>query len=409
MNDLWASKYRPSLSTEIIQPNIKKVKDFISNFGKEKGKKSLLIYGPTGCGKTASVHALANELGQEIVELNASDLRNSGSISSVAGNASLQMSLFKKGKIILIDELDGIAGQEDRGGISELASMIERTRFPVVITANDPFDKKFSQIRSKSLLIEYSPIPHKDICMVLEKVCKAESIMHDEPSLKTLAMRSGGDLRGAINDLEMLSRAIGEISKKDVEELSERDRESPMEKSLLIIFKTTDLRLAITAFDNSGEDLESCLMWVDENLPSEYRHPDEIQNAYRNLSKSDVFLGRIRRSQYWRLLVYANAHITAGVAISKNTRNSQQIKCIRPGRPLKIYISNARMQKLKSIACKVAGKSACSTRKATRNYMPYIKIMFRNRSLAEGISKFLELDEEEKRALIHAFSGRGPS
>ena len=88
----------------------------IKNYVLGKNKKPLLVHGPPGTGKTASVYAIANELGYEVVEANASDFRDKNSINSVVGSALNQVSLFKKGKIILIDELEGFSGNADRGG-----------------------------------------------------------------------------------------------------------------------------------------------------------------------------------------------------------------------------------------------------------------------------------------------------
>ena len=56
-----------------------------------------MIYGPSGTGKTCSVYAIANELGHEVVEVNASDMRNAEQINQKVGNAINQQSLFAVG------------------------------------------------------------------------------------------------------------------------------------------------------------------------------------------------------------------------------------------------------------------------------------------------------------------------
>src|SRR3989338_10761699 len=104
----WTLKYAPKNAKEIIGQDdvIAKLKEFITNFKKSR-KKALIIYGPTGCGKTSVAYAIANEVNCEILETNASDVRNKEQIESVVGSASKQMSLFYRSKIILIDEIDG--------------------------------------------------------------------------------------------------------------------------------------------------------------------------------------------------------------------------------------------------------------------------------------------------------------
>lgn len=395
-SEIWSRKHMPSGSKEIAQAGYKLVRDFVTNFRKGSKKKALIIHGPTGSGKTCSVYVLARELGLEVMELNASDFRDSESISSIAGSASKQLSLFSRGKIILIDEMDGVSGQQDRGGVNAIAKLIDETSFPVILTANDITDRKFSQIIKKSCQAEYQPLSHQEIYSILERICSSESIAHEEDALKMLAIRAGGDLRGAINDLQVLSQSKRKLCKDDVNELSERNREGAMKEALLRIFKSTDISLAITAFEGIDEELQKCSMWVEENLPYEYRHPGELEKSFNFLSRADVFSGRIRRWQHWRFLVYINALISAGVAISKSEKNRHQATYQEPTRPLKIYIGNMKYAKRNSISEKIAGQASCSIRRAKQAYIPHLKAIFtRNREFAHLIAKDLELENDE--------------
>src|SRR3989344_4330822 len=138
----WFRKYYPKSLNEVSGQNeaVDAAKKFISNY--KPGGKALLLFGPPGVGKTCLVYALANELNLELMEVNASDVRTKESLNSIVGSSSLQASLFGRSKLILIDELDGLSGG-DRGGVQELARLIESSKFPIIITANDPYDYKF--------------------------------------------------------------------------------------------------------------------------------------------------------------------------------------------------------------------------------------------------------------------------
>lgn len=67
-----------------------------------------------------------------------------------------------------MDEVDGMAGNEDRGGIQELIQLIKSSRVPVICTCNDRrhpkirsltnycFDLQFSRPNAKQILVSYS-------------------------------------------------------------------------------------------------------------------------------------------------------------------------------------------------------------------------------------------------------------
>ena len=201
----WIVKHTPKCSDDIPQSkSAKSLKSFIKDFKKQK-KNAALLYGPSGSCKSCAVHALANELNLEIVEVNASDARNADQINAKLGNALKQQSLFSKGKVILVDEIDGVSGNKDRGGIPALTKLIANSAFPVVLTANNPFDKKFSTLRTKSLKIEFPSLDYLEIYNVLKNICTEEKIKFEDKALKALARRAGGDLRAAINDLQSLT------------------------------------------------------------------------------------------------------------------------------------------------------------------------------------------------------------
>ena len=65
---------------------------------------------------------MAKELGYEITELNASDTRSKKQLDSVVADAlgTRWVTNTSAKKLLLMDEVDGMAGNEDRGGVGEL-------------------------------------------------------------------------------------------------------------------------------------------------------------------------------------------------------------------------------------------------------------------------------------------------
>jgi replication factor C large subunit len=393
----WTNIYAPKTEADVIgeEAGIKELKEFIENFAKQK-KKASLIYGPPGTGKTSSVYALANDLSLEVMEVNASDFRNKDQINSLVGQASRQRSLFSKGKIILVDEIDGLSGTEDRGGISAIVEAIEKTSFPIILTATNPWDTKFSKVRSKSVMIQYHALNYLSIFEILKKICITEKIKYDEGVLKTLARKAGGDARAAINDLQSLVPELKELTRENVETLGERDQTETMISALMIIFKTTDPKVALHAFENIEENQDEAFLWIDENLPKEYEKPHDLARAYDALSKADVFRRRIRRWQHYRFMVYINALLTGGIAVAKDEKYHKFVKYAPTGRILKLWIAGQKFHKKKEIAKKLGSYTHTSAKKALQSMVPYLQIICKkNAGLAENIGKELRLEEEE--------------
>lgn len=388
-------KYSPVSSKNIIGQgeSISQLNNFILNYNKQK-KKAVLSYGPTGIGKTSSIHALANEHNLEIFELNASDFRNKEQIKQKLGAALHQQSLFSKGKLILVDDIDGLSGTKDRGAIQEIIKLMQKSLFPIVLTAHNPYDKKFSSLRSKVIMVEFNPVNVKDIFSLLSTICKNEKFAIPEDILKSIARRAGGDLRAAINDLEIIS-SLKEVTKESLEDLGMREKEDSIIDALLKIFKSTDPKIAIDAFNYVNEDLGQQLLWIDENLPKEYEKPADLARAYDKLSKADIFQRRIRRWQHWRFLVYINALITAGIAVSKDKKYDKFTQYKPTGRILKMWWAKQKSMKKKAIAEKIAINTHSSAKQVLKS-MPYFQNIFKkDKVTASKMAEELELDKDQ--------------
>ena len=392
----YIKKYSPEKCSEIVgqEKAIRELKSFIVKF-KEQRKKAAFIHGPSGVGKSCSVYCIAKELNLEIVEVNASEFRNKEQIKSIVGGAIYQQSLFSKGKIILVDEVDGLSGRKDRGGLLEIVRLIKTTSFPVILTATNPWENKFSSLRGKSLLIKFEELGYENIYPVLKNICNKEKIKADDSSLKSLARMAGGDLRAAVNDLQQLTSHSNKLTKEELESLSHREKQETIINALTRIFKATDPKLAINIFNHVDEDLDHQMLWLDKNLPEEYTNPADLARAYDKLSKADIFRRRIRRWQHWRFLVYINALITAGVAVSKDKKYDKYVAYKPSGRLLKIYWTNIKNMKRKAIALKIAQKTHTSQKQVLKN-IDYFRVIFnKDKEMASKISEDLELGKEE--------------
>ncbi|MEK6858414.1 MAG: replication factor C large subunit [Nanoarchaeota archaeon] len=354
-----AEKYRPKKYAEMLgqEKAVIELKIFLKEFPK---KKALLLYGPPGTGKTtlALVAALENEA--EIFELNSSDLRNRAKLEEILKPASLQTSLFKKNKILLVDEVDGVTGT-DIGGIPELIRIIEKSSHPVIITGNDVWQTKLAPLRPLCKMVEMKSLTTDAVAYHLKKIADKENIAENPHFLRQVALKSQGDLRAALNDFQAYS-----IDKDSlIINQDKRHREDSIFNILKLLFQERQDFLEL--FDTTDMSLDEILLWIEENIPREYQN-EALHKAYGALSNADVHRGRIYRQQHWRFLIYQNIFQSAGIAYAKDRPKQGFTKYERPKRILKIWLNNQKSAKKKTIAQKYARLVHCSIKRVMRDF-----------------------------------------
>ncbi|MBI5391487.1 replication factor C large subunit [Candidatus Woesearchaeota archaeon] len=379
---LWTDKYAPAAGIEIPQEEISRLRDAILK------KKAIFLAGPTGSGKTSAVYTIAKELNYEVLELNASDVRDKAAIEKIVGSAGLQTSLFAQGKIILIDELEGLNGTEDRGGLITITKILESSRWPIVLTTNEEDDLEWKEVKKQTTIVVFKQVANEPLVDILKRICIKEDIQYEEMTLKTLARRVSGDIRAGINDLYAASI---QNKKVDITGIEDRFVEQSILSALTLIFKGKETQMSARIFDSTSLSLDDCFRWVEENLPLEYKNPKDLAKAFDMLSYADVFKGRIMRQQHWHYLVYQNILMSAGVALAKEKKSIVASVYQRPLYPLLVWKANMKSAKKKSIAEKIAKKCHLSKRRALRLFPTYKK-MLKN----PVFQKELRLNDEEK-------------
>ncbi len=402
MHTAWTTKHKPRTVAEVVgnRVAIGTLKQWLQSWGMGVPKQhAAFLHGPPGVGKTVTVEALASDLAMELIEKNASDYRTKEKITQFAGLASQYRGFFGKERIILLDEMDGVYGNVDRGAIPAITKIIRDARCPIILIANDFWDKKFVSFRDKKkyLIIEFKKPPAGQVLKHLTKICVREGIAFEEEALKFIAQRSEGDVRSAVNDLQALTQGKKQLTYDDVSWLAYRDRKDVIFSVLRLVLYGKTCDTAKQAADLADVDLDMLFEWIYENAPYHFNVPSELNKAMEALAIADLYRARVRRTRHWKLLRYVVDFMTAGVAMARDKskpsgwvpfRFPQRIRTLSASRP-------ERMMKA-GIGKKIKGRMHLSVSSAQKDVLPYLKVIFEHNPLmAAGLTCWFNFSEEE--------------
>ncbi|MHA1383141.1 MAG: replication factor C large subunit [Candidatus Helarchaeota archaeon] len=396
-NAIWTDKYAPKDLKQIVgNPSAtKKLEDFIKNWSPKNKIKGMLLVGPPGVGKTLSAHVLTLS-GFDLIELNASDIRNKDAINRIVGSASTEGTLLpNKRRIILFDEIDGISGVQDRGGVGAIKEILAKTKIPVIMTANDLYNQKITSIRnSKDVeVVKFKRINVNSIRKVLQNICEKENIKTEEGVLNALAENAKGDLRAAILDLQAIAQGKDSLEMDDLGKINlYRNREKQLADSLAIIFRESDPYKIREAVDQADTDWGLFLQWINECIPDHMKDDQELLNAFDSLSRADIYYGRIRRKAekaVWALLPYLIELMSLGVSFSRIKTPYKYIRYFQKF-PRFFFQNVGKFNRgnLALVAMKIRNKCHVSIERATNDFIPYLHVIFNNNRKQQ--KKFVE-------------------
>ena len=405
---LWTEKYRP-ITPDQIAGNKKAVRDLLEWYEEwiekdrveeKKSKKTAkfpLLVGPPGSGKTSAAYALANTYGLDVVEVNASDKRGQVQIQTIVGLAATEGSLYSginPKKLILIDEVDGVSGREDRGGIATLIRIFKEAKVPIIATANDPYSQRLSSFRRYCAIIKFTRLRAATIKNVLKKISKNEGISVDDSLLLKIADNSGGDLRSAINDLQAIAMEKSELSEKDLSVLTSRDHKTDIFKALKGLFSANTVKDARMSVRNLDIRPEMLLLWINENAAKHAIEPEILAQVYDAISKADLFWARIRKRQHWTLLKYVYGHMIEGVAYPLRGQRYSYQRYQFPSWISKMSRTKEGRGATAVLAATIGRKCHTSKARAIQDYIPYIKWMFTDRKMAAKLTKWFNFSDD---------------
>ena len=167
-------------------------------------------------GKTTTAHLVSKDLGYDIVEMNASDTRSkrllhehvlelvsSQSLTSYAhGSAHIEGG---RKHVLIMDEVDGMAGNEDRGGMMELITMIKKSKIPVICICNDRNHQKIRSLSNYCYDLRFKPPTLLALRGAMMGICFKEKMKVTPEVLDAIIMGCNYDVRQILHHLSMLA------------------------------------------------------------------------------------------------------------------------------------------------------------------------------------------------------------
>ncbi|AXR77587.1 replication factor C large subunit [Natrarchaeobaculum sulfurireducens] len=394
----WTETYRPTTLSEVRGND--KARDKLEEWARtwEDHRKAVIVHGSPGIGKTSAAHALANDMGWPMMELNASDDRQADVIKRVAGEAAKSGTLTggEAGRrLVVLDEADNFHGSADYGGSREVTRVVKAASQPIVLVANEFYDMSQS-LRNACETIEFRDVSKRSIVPVLRDICRREGVEFEEEALKRIAENTNGDLRSAVNDLQAVAETAERLTVEDVV-TGQRDRTAGIFDYLDTLIKEADAEEALRAAYDVDENPDELLNWIEDNVPKDYQGA-ELADAYDSLSNADRWLGRVRSTQnysYWR---YATDNMTAGVAAARREPKGGWTRYGPPSYWRKLGSTKGTRQTRDSIAERIAEREGTSVATARREILPFLSAMTHhctNRDLTVRTAAAYELNAKE--------------
>lgn len=379
---LFTQKYAPHSLSQMAgnEEAFSQMRRWAYSWLKGAPPKPLLLSGPCGVGKTSSVHALAQEFGWELLELNTATSRTSEAVLGFLGAASASAGLFGSKKLLLIDDADFAAG-EDKGCATAFAKIASAAAQPLIITATDAYSKNLSALRGLCEKAELKRVNVHAMLSLLRCVCKSENLAFPEEEISLIAQNSQGDVRAALNDLQ--ARNLSQNS---------REREKnvfDVVRGILKAAKYSDCRPLLMSSSLPNDTLK---LWLEENVPAEYEKPADIASAFNSLSRADMFDGRVKNRQYWGFLRYSTDLMGAGVALSKEAPYKKFTSYAYPSYIRAMGATKEKRAVRKSLARKFSAAFHCSLW-AGLEYAPLFSLFAKQGAALTCASYALELPE----------------
>lgn len=346
---LWTVKYAPTNVAQLCgnKGQVNKLKNWLDNWfeNAKKGFKNpgpdgsgvfraVLISGPPGIGKTSAAHLIAKDLGFDVLEKNASDVRSktllNNNVKSVLNNTSV-VGFFKHKDdeehhendqkfCLIMDEVDGMSSG-DHGGAGALSSFCKITKMPLILICNDKSLPKMRTFDRVTFDLTFRRPSEVEVRSRLMTIAHREKIKLDPTVIGQLVQATNNDIRQIINLLATVSKTQKTIGHEQSGDIVKSWQKHTILKPFDITGKLLNGQIynPLSKFTLNDKinlyfnDIDFTPLMIQENylftrpvdVTSAKDHLLRVAEAADDLSQSDHVNSLIRSSeQQWSLLPF---------------------------------------------------------------------------------------------------------
>lgn len=278
-----ADRLRPQVIEDMVgQSHIIGKNKIINRLIENKTIPNMILYGPPGTGKTTLANIIANVTGKRYIKLNAVNCGVKEIKEAIDNN---KRDLFSyNGIILMLDEIQALNKKQQQA----LLEVIEEGSVTLIAsTADNPYFVVYKAILSRSTIFEFKPIQKQDIYIGLKRAINRlkplytyENIDVEDKALKYISETCNGDMRSALNKLELAFNLGVDISTNSVSITLEDAINSSSMKILNYDNKGDDSYSVLSAFHKSlrGSDENAALHYLARLIKSQ-----DMQSIIRRL------------------------------------------------------------------------------------------------------------------------------
>ncbi len=267
MSTPLADRIRPERIEDVVgQRHLLGEGRLLGNIIKKGEIPNMIFYGPSGVGKTTVANIIAKNTGKKLYRLNAT----TASVSDVRNIIdSLDSFLTMNGVLLYLDEIQHFNKKQQQS----LLEFMENGKITLIAsTTENPYFYIYNAVLSRSVVFEFKPIEVSEVKKALlrgvdilsKDEFKNYGFSVSDDALEHMAQMSGGDVRKALNSLEIAAMAANPDSDLKIQ-ITLEDAEQATQKKTTKYDKSGDSHYDIlSAFQKSirGSDPDAGIHYL---------------------------------------------------------------------------------------------------------------------------------------------------